>query len=321
MQRGLAKVREERPARVSELVVACREALADAVTAAPQRPTTERPSAVDNDRTHLSTPLEFGETALYTSRPPGPRPPSTEIYASPGAPTPPVVAPAARAAAPWAPLSQPEMPAAEAARPTRRNEVIVGVGIGAVLAVGVAWMLTRPAAPPEAPRPAASAIALPAAPATPAPPTAAAAPPTAAPDPQSAVPVPESAAPAPVTAEPALEAAAPRAPANAGAARTRSPPPVSRAPRGPRAEAPTPPAGSEDAPVQDKPDPAIRALLAEADRELNACKCEAAKRALDKVARLTGGATAAASRRAQLAACKPIDIDHRCVNGRLYDAD
>ena len=88
-----------------------------------------------------------------------------------------------------------------------------------------------------------------------------------------------------------------------------------------RGRGPKPPAGSEDAPVQDKPDPALRGLLAEADRELNACKCEAAKRALDRVARLAGGAAAAASRRAQLAACRPIDIDHRCVNGRLYDAD
>jgi len=299
MQRGLAKAREERPARVSELVLACREALADAVTAAPQRPTTERPSAVDNDRTHLSTPLELGETALYTSRPPSPRPPSTEMYASPGAPTPPVVAPP----------TQPDLSTAEPVHRTRRNEVMIGVGIGAVLAVGVAWLVARPTSSPEPAAPAASAIALPGAPATPA---------TAAPE--SATPAPATAAP---TTAPAPETAAPPPRTAASAATTRiwPPPSTPRAPRVPRTEAPTPPAGSEDAPVQDKPDPALRGLLAEADRELNACKCEAAKRALDRLARLAGGAAAAASRRAQLAACRPIDIDHRCVNGRLYDAD
>ena len=65
------------------------------------------------------------------------------------------------------------------------------------------------------------------------------------------------------------------------------------------------------------PDPQVNATAAAAEAELRACRCSGAQRLVETLAGLRGGAGRADALRPALKACKPIDVDHKCVDGKL----
>ena len=66
-------------------------------------------------------------------------------------------------------------------------------------------------------------------------------------------------------------------------------------------------------------DPGIGALVLELDAALNACRCGSATRLHEKLSALAGGRGPAQVRTPRVSACKPVDIDHKCVDGRLVE--
>ena len=178
-------------------------------------------------------------------------------------------------------------------RPSRR---LVG-WLGGAAAVGtVAVGLGLWAARPEpAPAPAV-AVAQPAAVTPTAPPTLPATqPPSLAP---TEPPTPTSAASAPAVVARPRPAAPPAAPTR----------PVAR---------PEP----EDRPPPAVDDTAARRKAADLDRALLDCRCLPAKRLLDDLIALPYATPHVAARRARVAACRNVDVDHKCVNGQLVEVE
>lgn len=189
----------------------------------------------------------------------------------------------------------------------RRRGPGVALAAGAVLlgGAGVVWFVAGAGRAPEPVVPVV-AIAQPAAPAVIAVGTPSVAPPTQpatlapAPEPARASSAPPSVAPAmPASAAPVVAAVQVRAARPAVAPVPRSAPPV---------------AGGADAAE-------LARRAASVDTDLEQCRCGAAERGLATLAGLPGGVALANARRARLAACRPVDIDHRCVAGRLVEVE
>jgi hypothetical protein len=85
--------------------------------------------------------------------------------------------------------------------------------------------------------------------------------------------------------------------------------------RSPTAAPPT--AGPSFAPRPAGPDPRVADTAAAAEAELRACRCRGAQRLVETLAGLRGGASRADALRPALKACRPIDVDHKCVDGKL----
>ena len=81
------------------------------------------------------------------------------------------------------------------------------------------------------------------------------------------------------------------------------------------------PVPGEDAPQSAGPDAATRQLAGEADRAIDECRCVAAARFVEEMAAAPQGQDLAAPRRAKVAACRPVDIDHRCVHSQLVEVE
>ena len=89
-------------------------------------------------------------------------------------------------------------------------------------------------------------------------------------------------------------------------------------------DAPTAPpsvAAAAQPPRPAPPDARVAGLVAAAQADLEACRCVAAERALAALETLRGGPPRALALRPALRACRPIDVDHRCVAGKLVRAE
>ena len=206
------------------------------------------------------------------------------------------------------------MAPAETMRPHRSpgRGVVAGVSFGAVALAGLAFALFRRTTPTAEP---ALAVAT-RSPVAVVPPTMATA---TAPD----VVASEPAQPAPVSV---IASAPPSIPATAAtAAATVAAKPRARLNFSP-VLVPDPPPRPAAGSTEDDPPPAAsgelaRRLAGEVDRDLANCRCGAAGRLMDKLAAAPRGASLAATRKAKVTACRPVDIDHRCVQGRLVEAE
>lgn len=68
-------------------------------------------------------------------------------------------------------------------------------------------------------------------------------------------------------------------------------------------------------------DPAAQSVASEVDRALDECRCTQASKLNTKLEAMTGALALAASRKARVAACRQVDVDHRCVGGRLVEIE
>jgi hypothetical protein len=68
-------------------------------------------------------------------------------------------------------------------------------------------------------------------------------------------------------------------------------------------------------------DAAARRKAADLDRALLDCRCLPAKRLLDDLIALPNATPHVAARRARVAACRNVDVDHKCVNGQLVEVE
>ena len=126
---------------------------------------------------------------------------------------------------------------------------------------------------------------------------------------------PESTAPVAVT---------PSAPASAPVTRP-APAPETRATPGPvrPAAAPVRRSDAEDHPsaTPAQTDAQARRIAAALDAALDGCRCLPAQRLLEELQAAPLGGGFAGQRRARVAACRNVDVDHRCVNGRLVEVE
>ncbi|MFZ4737800.1 MAG: protein kinase domain-containing protein [Bradymonadia bacterium] len=320
LARGLAKDRTQRPDTIAEFVAECRAMLDEvpaplALSAARAKPSTSSPPT-------RVAPVSFPPraTAMRVSPNPGSAPPPEP----PPEPPPGIVeVDAPRKTVATSDLVRPVPPAL---RPRRRLPLTLGLG-GVALAVAALWVFwstsgneterddptarsvveTQGAEPPtsaegRAPRSEAVGVV------ESAPPHASAAPATTVPAPASAVPATTlvSAAPPQAPAPPSTTV-----PASASAVPSTSVASAAPPPRRP------PPATPSRAPL--RVDPTVAPLTRSVDEALAACRCGPAARLLETLAATPGGREAAAARSSRLAACKPVDIDHKCVDGRLVE--
>jgi len=176
------------------------------------------------------------------------------------------------------------------------------LGTGALVAAAALAMLTRPyGTPPVEPsgaEPASAAMA------APIPPTA----------------VESARVPGTADAPPSVLTSAPPAPPSVvpvPAPMTAAIPPTSPSPASPAA------AKRRDAEIRQAPAPdgRAKATAAELDAAIDACRCLAAQRLLGVLKGLPGGQALAASRAARIGACRPVDVDHKCVHGRLVGVE
>lgn len=125
--------------------------------------------------------------------------------------------------------------------------------------------------------------------------------------PDAALPMPVAVV-EPATSAPTLPPTLPPTTAPSSAAPTQAPTaaPPTAAPS--FAARPAAPAG---------PDPRVADTAAAAEAELRACRCSGAQRLVETLATMRGGAGRADALRPALKACRPIDVDHKCVDGKL----
>ncbi len=328
---GLAKARADRPGSVTELVAALRtawsardRALAEVapprivpISSAPVHalapPTV--PAGVVAPKPEPDGRPSSG-TMAYASPPSGdaPRPAGPSLVAASGLPEgpPDAVAPSPDEG-PTAvhlptPLTLSTLPGTTApptaVRGGRRFTTgVIVAAAGVVAAAAVLLVLTRPSTDAPAvssgvPEPAAVAVAAPSPPTT----VESVPSPAAPPPPPSIVSTP---APASVASSPATVAVA--------------------APRTPPARAPITAAPRPD--VEDRPAPApvvdgrAKATAAALDAAIDECRCLPAQRLLGVLKGLPGGPALAAPRAARVGACRPVDVDHTCVHGRLVEIE
>jgi serine/threonine-protein kinase len=340
---GLAKARADRPGSVTALVAALRtawsardRALAEVapprivpISSAPVHalapPTV--PAAVVAPGSEPDRRPSSG-TMAYASPPSGdaPRPVASSLVAAPGLPEgpPDALAPSPdegpTAARLPTPLTLSNLPGTTAPPGAggRRRRLTAGVLVAAAGVVAAAvglLVLTRPSKDAPAvssgvPEPAAVAVAAPSPPTT----VESVPSPAAPPPPPSIVSTP---APASVASSPA-PASVVSAPATVMAV-------AAAAPRTPPARAPITAAPRPDA--EDRPAPApvvdgrAKATAAELDAAIDECRCLPAQRLLGVLKGLPGGPALAAPRAARVGACRPVDVDHTCVHGRLVEIE
>lgn len=195
---------------------------------------------------------------------------------------------------------------------SRGRGLATGLALGAVGLAGVAFVLSREPPPVDEPARAVvtpspvvealrataiptAAIVVASEPARPAPASATASAPALALAPVATVAA--SAAPKPRARPSAVPALVPERPARPAAA------------------------SPEDAPPAAESDAVARGLAADVDRDLSNCRCGPAARLMDQLAAAPRGGPLAAARTARVAACRPVDIDHRCVQGRLVEVE
>lgn len=287
--RGLAKDRTQRPDTIAEFVAECRAMLDEvpdplALGAARAKPSTSSPPT-------RVAPVSFPPraTAMRVSPNPGSAPP-------PEPPPAVVEVDAPRRTVATSDLVRPVPPSL---RPRRRLPLTLGLG-GVALAVAALWVFgsTSGNETERNDRTARSVVE-----------TQGAEPPASA-----EAPAPPAASTAPATGAPAPPV--PTAPATVAAPPPSAVPPTVLASAAPPPRRP-PPAAPSRAPL--RVDPSIGPLTRSVDEALAACRCGPAARLLETLAATPGGRESAAARSSRLAACKPVDIDHKCVDGRLVE--
>ncbi len=299
LSRGLAKERADRPASVADFVAELQAAWARQHAAPP----TSQPATTDefdeSPRTEFyGSGSDDDDTQFVERRGSASTAPS---HVSPDAAT------AIHFATPLTISSLPEeaqsprVAAASNSDFNKRRSVLVGVALGSTVAVVAFAVLMRRTPPAHAPAPStvvASTVALPA----------------------SAQPMPES-QPAAAPSDPPVAASAPAAPVSVAAQSTPAKPRRSPHVAPPLVPDPPPPRRADDAPSGSAPDAAATRVATEVDRALDECRCGPATRLIGQLAALPKGSALAASRRARVAACVPVDVDHRCVKGRLVEVE
>lgn len=320
---GMAKDRTQRHESVGAFVAACREAWsAQRPSAAPAAvlPSASLP-APEVAPEVIAAVASAPNTAFYSS-PPGA---GAAIVGGPTQVSPGVatsishdVATAVRVPTPLTISNLPSgslaLAPSEATPPSRSRGrgLAVGLALGAVALTVWTFALLRESAPADEPT---RAVVTPTAVAVG---SAASSAPTSA-----ALVASEPASPTPVSA--VASAHLPIAANAAGVAATSPPKPKTRPTlasalvSGPLARQAV--ASPEDAPPAPESDAAARRLATEVDRDLANCRCGAAGRLLEQLGAVPRGAPLATARKANVAACRPVDIDHRCEQGRLVEVE
>jgi serine/threonine protein kinase len=343
---GLAKARADRPGSVTALVNALRTAWSDRDRALPEV-APPRIVPISSAPVHALAPptapagvaapapepdgRPSSGTLAYASPPSGdaPRPAASSLVAAPGLPEgpPDALAPspdegptAVHLPTPLTLSNLPGTTASTAAAGGGRRPTAGALVIAAGVLAGAAGLLALTRPPTDAPtgasdvpKPAAVAVVAPSPPeaveSVPSP--AAPPPPPSSPAPASAA---SSAAPASVASSPAPASVA-SSPATVAVAAPRTPParaPITAAPRPDAEDRPAP------APVVDG---RAKATAAELDAAIDECRCLPAQRLLGVLKGLPGGPALAAPRAARVGACRPVDVDHTCVHGRLVEIE
>ena len=296
---GMAKERADRPTSVMAFVAACREVLAGRADAPPLAP---EPGNAAPFRT-----VAYNSPALEVASPNQTRTPAeSATRVSEDAPTglhvPTPMTISSLPAPAWAVTSP-------AAHRGRLGGVVVGVGIG-LAAAGLTWVGLRSpwTTAPQAPvvEPVATAVPVRSAVVVTVPTTT-----------EPARPMPASStATAPATTVVSLPA--PVDPASVAARLHQGTAQTAPPTRRPKQLTPPPShATGDDAPQDVGPGEETRQKAIDADRALDECRCSAAARLVGQIAASPSGRDLAASRKTRLEACRPVDIDHRCVQGRL----